>query len=258
MAEMRPVAVIAGAPAWADAARSILARAGFAPVCYADPAGYVARLVDDAAAMVLVDGGGADWRFWVTTPKVSPATRRIPVVLVAADAQTQRAALGVGADAVLAPDELEAALPGLLADRARVPEPARLEALARACAEPLPPQARAAIAQFNAGAFYAQHDLLEALWVAERGPVRDLYRGILQVGVAYYQITRGNRDGALKMLLRSVQWLAHLPDVCQGVDVAQLRADSRRVRAALETTDPADMARFDLRLLKPVLLVTAD
>ena len=88
--------------------------------------------------------------------------------------------------------------------------------------------------------------------------MRDLYRGILQVGVAYYHITQGNRQGALKMLLRSVQWLAPLPDLCQGVDVRGLREDAARVRAALEVTDPTDMPGFDLSLLRPLRLVGHD
>lgn len=87
------------------------------------------------------------------------------------------------------------------------------------------------------------------------GPVRDLYRAVLQVGIAYYQIERGNYRGALKMLLRSVQWFALLPDVCQGIDIRQLREDSYAVRAALEKLDPADIATFDKSLLKPVRLV---
>lgn len=119
------------------------------------------------------------------------------------------------------------------------------------CAESLPPEAVAAIEKFNAGAFYAQHDLLEALWRSEPRRVRDLYQGVLQIGVAYYQITRGNRRGALKMLLRGSRWLAALPDRCQGVDVAGLRADADAVRAELVRVGD-DLAAFDTNLLKPV------
>lgn len=85
--------------------------------------------------------------------------------------------------------------------------------------------------------------------------MRDLYRAVLQVGIAYYQITRGNHRGALKMLLRSVQWFALLPDVCQGIDIKQLREDSFHVRAELEKMNPSDIANFDRSLLKPVRLV---
>ena len=83
-----------------------------------------------------------------------------------------------------------------------------------------------------------------------RDQSRDLYRAILQVGVAYYQIERGNFRGALKMLQRSVQWLHLLPDQCQGIDVAQLRRDSYRVRAELQRLGPDGLAEFDRGLLK--------
>jgi len=215
---------------------------------------YIARLVEDLPVLIVVDGARADWRFWVATPKTSPATRRIPVVLVADDPALLQAGRDAGADEVLPPAALAEALPRLLAAR----EQGRRSvdaALARQCAEPLPPEALEGIRRFNAGEYYTQHDLFEALWMVERGPVRDLYQAILQVGVAYYQITRGNHRGALKMLLRSLQWLAPLPDVCRGVDVAGLRADAARVRAALASLDPAEIGRFDRSLLRPVRLV---
>ncbi len=123
------------------------------------------------------------------------------------------------------------------------------------CRDPLPPEGVQAIDLFNAGEYYRQHDLFEALWRAEPGPVRDLYQGVLQVGVAYYQITRGNRRGALKMLRRSARLLAHLPNVCRGIDVQQLREDSARVHAALEALPPGEIDSFDRSLLKPVKLV---
>jgi hypothetical protein len=52
--------------------------------------------------------------------------------------------------------------------------------------------------------------------------------------------------------LRSIQWLALLPDTCQGIDVAQLRADAARVRAELERVGETGIASFDRTLLKPV------
>jgi hypothetical protein len=77
--------------------------------------------------------------------------------------------------------------------------------------------------------------------VARRGgPVRDLYRAILQIGISYFQIERGNYRGAVKMLLRVRQWLAPLPAVCQGVDVSRLREDVERVYATLADTGPDD------------------
>ncbi|MBI5667221.1 MAG: DUF309 domain-containing protein [Chloroflexi bacterium] len=249
-----PTIVLTGTPDWADQVRQYLGD-DYTIRQYTDPAGYVMRLADDHAALVIVDGDAAGWRFWTTTPKASPATRRIPVLLVANDATARADALIAGADLVLSPADLPAQLRTLARSYARVLSPELAAELDCQCQESLPPLAVEGVAKFNAGEYYRQHDLFEALWVQTPGPVRDLYRAILQVGVAYYQIERGNHRGALKMLLRSVQWLAILPDVCQGVDVRQLREDSYRVRAELERMNPVDIARFDRRLLKPVSLV---
>lgn len=250
-----PAVVIAGTPAWADDVARLLREQGFAPARYTDRKGYVSRLADDNAAMVLVGDGGdsdGDWRFWTVTPKTSPATRRIPVVMVTSDPDVREAALRGGANLVVSPDELLAELPALLEDLARVPDPATIEALEAQCDDPLPPEAVEAVKKFNSSEFYKQHDLFEALWMKEERPIRDLYRAVLQVGIAYYQATLGNQRGAHKMLLRSLQWLALLPDVCQGIDIAALRADAARVRAELERVGEEGMASFDTSLLKPV------
>jgi hypothetical protein len=58
------------------------------------------------------------------------------------------------------------------------------------------------------------------------------------------------------MILRCIQWLNILPDICQGVDIAALRADADRLRAALEAwPEDRDMAEFDQSLLGKVRLV---
>ena len=86
------------------------------------------------------------------------------------------------------------------------------------------------------------------------GPERDVYQAILQVGVAYYQIERGNARGARKMLQRALQWLRKLPDACQGIDVADLRQNAQNVLAGLEGSD--DLINFDRSLLRPVKTVS--
>ena len=82
---------LAGAPQWADEITTALADYGAEAAHYTDRTGYVAQLADDRAALILVDGADTDWRFWTVTPKISPATRRIPVVLVTDDAQQRDA-----------------------------------------------------------------------------------------------------------------------------------------------------------------------
>jgi predicted metal-dependent hydrolase len=243
-----PVIVITGTPAWAEEVTAQLSADYRIEHC-TEHTGYVTRLTDWRAAMILVDASDAAWRFWVSTPKSSPATRRIPIVVATEDA---RAAFTAGADFALSAAELTSQIRALAQEYARVEDPARIEQLECECDEALPPLAVEGIELFNAGNYYRQHDLFEAQWMKTESPVRDLYRAILQVGIAYYQIERGNHRGALKMLLRSVQWLLILPDVCQGVNVRQLREDSFRVRAELEAMNPEAITQFDRSLLKPV------
>ncbi|NDJ36897.1 MAG: DUF309 domain-containing protein [Chloroflexi bacterium] len=230
-----PHVVIIGHPQWEAAASDLLTAGGFAPVVHTGKEVYTNALIDLHAAAILVDGTDPDWQYWVATPKASPATRRIPVILVA-----DRDAQGTGADHTLPPERLAAELIGWLAENARALRPAEQAALRAGCAEPLPERAQRAIEQFNAGAYYKQHDLLEEQWMAEDGPIRDLYRAILQVGVAFYQVQRGNTRGAYKMLLRAMQWLVILPDTCQGVDIARLRADAIALRQAIEAGEPLE------------------
>ncbi len=220
--------------------------------------GYGVRLADEGVALILADGDDADWQFWLATPKANAATRRIPLVCLSDNAARRAEALQSGADFAFSVAGFIAQAPRFIREHARYLSPDDRAALEQGCQQPLPPQAREAIVLFNQGEYYRQHDLLEALWMATDAPHRELYRAILQVGIAYYQITRKNYRGAYKMLLRSAGWLAQLPDVCQGVDVARLRADSACVRAELERLGAEGIARFNTSLLKPVYIIADD
>ncbi|HMM29335.1 MAG TPA: DUF309 domain-containing protein [Aggregatilineaceae bacterium] len=250
--DRRPIAILVGDPAWQVEAAHLLDEAGLSVWRVTDQAGYIDRLVEAHAALVLVDGDAQDWRWWVAAAKVRQETRRIPVFVIATGAARAAEALSAGADRFLTADSLVSDLPPAIVQAARVPDESRQARLDCQCAEPMPPLGQQGIARFNAGDYYGQHDLFEALWMAEPGPVRDLYRAILQVGVAYHHITQGNLRGALKMLRRSAQWLAVLPDACQGVDVRQLRADAAAVEAALRALLSSTGPEIDPKRLPPL------
>lgn len=251
----QPTIVLTGEPAWASELARVLGDLGYALRQYTTTESYIPRLADDHAALIVVDGASPGAHFWVTSPRVNAATRRIPI-LVVGDEQAQQMGLAAGADFVLAPGEAASGVPEIVTAHARMARDDYRAEMQAQCDQPLPPEAREAIEKFNRGEYYRQHDLLEALWMAEQGPVRDLYRAILQVGIACYQVTRGNPRGAVKMLLRSVQWLKVLPDVCQGVDVARLRQDAARLRDVLEAwPEGRDLAELDRSLLAKVRLV---
>jgi predicted metal-dependent hydrolase len=115
------------------------------------------------------------------------------------------------------------------------------------CEEPLPEIVRHGLERFNAGEYFEQHEILEHVWRAERRPVREIYQGILQIGVACYQIQRGNYAGALKMLRRGLAHLRRAPDRCQGIDIARLREDAQRLLHELERRGPAGSSEPDPR-----------
>jgi predicted metal-dependent hydrolase len=212
-----------------------------------------ARLTAWQPALLLFDlnNSAIPWAQWIAALKSSPATRRLPILCFGshADTATMTLARQVGADAVLARSRFTADLPGALQQYARIPDHA---ALADSCAQSLPKLAQQGIALFNLGEYYKCHDDLEEAWRQDEMPGRELYQGILQVGIALYQVQRNNYRGAVKMLLRVRQWLEPLPDVCRGVNVARLRQNVDAYYDAITALGADNLAQFDWSLVEPV------
>lgn len=244
-----------GTANWLRDIAPLLRAAGYAPVQISNPASFIDDLLDDYPVLLILDGDSANWRYFLNACKTEQATRRLPVIGVTHDPAQEADLRREGADVFLLQSQCATDLVPSVETHALRLDPAVIETLRCQCEEELPPLARQGVAKFNKGAYYAQHDAFEEQWMHESGPVRNLYRVVLQVGVAYYHITRGNHAGGLKMLRRVEQWFARLPDTCQGIDVKQLRADAAEVRAALAKMDPDTIRDFDHTLLKPVPLV---
>ncbi len=124
--------------------------------------------------------------------------------------------------------------------------------IAACCDGPLHPSALVGLHLFNAGEYFEAHEALETAWRDETGPIRELYRGILQVGVAYYHIQRGNWLGARKMFRRCWQWLEPFPEVCRGVQVGKLRRDAHQVEELLIKAGPVSIGSLQARSFQPV------
>ena len=122
----------------------------------------------------------------------------------------------------------------------------------QACHAPLHPRAAEGLRLFNAREYFEAHEALEDAWNAESGPVRDLYRGILQVAVVYLHITRRNYNGAVKVYIRSQRWLNSWPEVCRGIEVGELRRNAEIAIKEVKRLGAENIGEFDLSLLKPV------
>jgi predicted metal-dependent hydrolase len=209
----------------------------------------VGQVADLQPALIVIE---PEWPMsWLPRLHADPATRRIPLIAIVESDEGRKRAVDANANLIVTPDEFIKGLPDILLKNAKVPK--NIDQIARECADSPSTLVVKGLEQFNAQEYFEAHETLETAWKTESGPVRELYRAILQVGVAYLQIQRGNYAGARKMFLRTKQWLAPLPDRCQGIDVAQLRRDALAVREHLESLGADRINEFDHSLLKPII-----
>jgi predicted metal-dependent hydrolase len=85
---------------------------------------------------------------------------------------------------------------------------------------------REGILLFNAGEFFACHEVLEEVWTHERGPRRLFLQAIIHVAVGLYHAQRGNSAGAAGQLGKALQKLAGYLPSYEGIDTTRLREDT--------------------------------
>ena len=101
------------------------------------------------------------------------------------------------------------------------------------------PRFQQGVELFNAGEWYAAHDLFEELWHETADPERRSLQGILQVAVAQLHLQRGNRRGATILFGEALGRLKRpgTPDL--GLDLASLCcAAQQRLEALQRDGDP--------------------
>ncbi len=218
-----------------------------------DDADHFAAIVDLLPKLILIDldNLAINWKKWMPILKSSPATRRSPIIAWSAglSAETKAIAKSRGAEVAVTEEVFLRDVQKIINKKARKFD---TEGIKNACAEPLHPLALKGLELFNAGEYFECHEELEHAWNADAGPGRDLYRGVLQVGVAYLQIERGNYNGAIKMLMRVKQWLDPLPNECRGINVQKLRSDADAVYQQIRELGRERISEFDTGSFQPV------
>ncbi|MEZ4530761.1 MAG: DUF309 domain-containing protein [Thermomicrobiales bacterium] len=148
-----------------------------------------------------------------------------------------RAVRGAGFDGPLI---LESALqpdPAQSVARARAlldPLIAQIDAGLASCASSPPPGVLEGIRLFNEGLYYECHEEIEHEWHAETGPIRDLYQGILQIGVGFHHASNGNLRGARLLLTDGLDKLGRFLPACMGIDTQALWDASAALLADIE------------------------
>jgi sugar phosphate isomerase/epimerase/predicted metal-dependent hydrolase len=120
------------------------------------------------------------------------------------------------------------------------------------CAGSLPPGVLKGIDLFNVGEFYECHEEIEHEWHAERGPIRKLYQGILQIGVGFHHARGGNHRGAVLLLTDGIEKVSAFLPVCRGVDTARLVAESQACLDAIIALGPKNLLSFDWEIIPQV------
>ena len=115
-----------------------------------------------------------------------------------------------------------------------------------------PPELREGIEQFNRGQYFECHETLEDLWKAEPGPVRKLYQGILQIGVALHHVRAGHYRAAVTLLERGSGYLQPFAPVHMQVNVAHLLAGAARCLAEVRRLGPDGLRDFDWTLVPEI------
>lgn len=214
-----------------------VARAGGQPVTVESAADFRDAMDTRLPVLSLVDlHVPASWGDAIRRCKHLPHTRAVPVIGFGqhTDVETLKAARAAGMDQAWARSRLVKELPRVLPAHI-----APLRPMPDGGTEDLPALAREGVDLFNKREFHAQHEAFEDAWNAESRPVRGLYQGLLQVGLAFLQIERRNQAGAFKMFGRGVPRLRMLPQVVQQVRVEEFLGESLSVHELLRTLDPS-------------------
>jgi predicted metal-dependent hydrolase len=117
------------------------------------------------------------------------------------------------------------------------------------CREQPSPELRVAIEEFNQGLFFECHETLEDLWMDEPRPIRRLYQGILQIGVAFHHLRKARYRPVCTLLARGSAYLKPFAPSCMGVDVAHLLTAAARCLAEVQRLGPDRLDQFDWSLI---------
>ncbi len=190
------------------------------------------------AVIEIGQGGEGDWIHAVAYAR--KWTRGIPIVAFVShvDSAGREAAKAVGCDYVWSKSRFTNEFPALAKAYLNPSE------RPSGCDDLPNDLMREGLALFNEGEFYKCHDALEAAWVAEQRPCRDLYQGILQFAIALHHIEQGNYNGADKMFRRAINKFQRLPDSCRDIDVAWLLSSSRDLHHLLIKLGPAQIETY--------------
>jgi uncharacterized protein len=101
------------------------------------------------------------------------------------------------------------------------------------------------IEEFNTHRFFECHETLEDIWRAERRPLRQFYKGVIQVAAGFHHLRRNNWKGTVNKLDSGTRYLEPFRPRYLGVDVDRLIEEARRCRSTVVELGHERIAEFD-------------
>jgi CheY-like chemotaxis protein len=216
---------------------------GGRPVTVETPELFVEAVDRYFPVLALVDlKTPGDWATAIQRSKMRPHTRAVPIYAFGSHVEVEvlKQARQAGADHAWARSRMMEEVVDIVG---RHLDPPRRQI--EGAEDPLSRYAVAGLLEFNRGEFFEQHEYLELAWMEEKRPIRDLYQGILQVGVAFLQIQRNNWPGAIKMFRRGLPRLRDLPAVCQGIELETFYHQAAVIHGEISQGGPSSIESFD-------------
>jgi hypothetical protein len=163
------------------------------------------------------------------------------------DLTLREKALAAGCEAVVGRGAIVGQLPHLIEKYKWVIDAGR-------CQEAPPPLLLEGLRLFNQREFFECHEVIEQAWNEETAPVRLMFQGILQLGVACYHIQNKNWRGAMKLIERGLPKIERFGPACMGLDLAELIRAAEIIRAELVRLGPTWPGEFDSSLFPTITL----
>ncbi len=226
-----------------------LRRLGYQPVVATNNAD-LSRALFMAPVLTIVDlfSQAFDWEALVRLIK-GPGKKAAHVPVLGfgphVDLHLRERALAAGCQAVVGRSAIVSQLAGLVEKHKWVIDQSR-------CLDSPPPLVQEGLNLFNRGKFYDCHEVLEAAWLAEPEPIRVMYQGILQIGVACYHVQNKNWPGAIKVLERGIPKTGRFAPACMGINIARLLEDAEAIRQELVRLGPEWQGEFNQRLFPTI------
>jgi len=115
-----------------------------------------------------------------------------------------------------------------------------------------------AVRQFNEGHYFECHETLEDLWIEERSAIRDLYRGILQIGIGLLHWRNGNFKGACSLLRGGSTYVEPFSPVCRYIRVDTLLEAAGEFLGELEALGPERMTEISRDIVPRIEWVASE